>query len=387
MPSYAPVKTRLTAPAALLAALVTANPCYGQPFHTGGGGLFIGYGGKSLIWGIEAYATRSSDGGACSQTSRWSFGPTARWTLHGLSRPSFTLSAFAGRDLLRPVFAPIGEVGLTVAFPDGINADAVLSPHTGISLEMVVLQVFTHQEWLLQEYQVGGGARFIPAMGLPNLCVMGRPQRNAEGERLGAMHPTERGPFNGEKESAFRKAAAEEYASVPAFLQLARELSAHAAPRELVQRALVAALDELRHTALCAGALTHLTGRTAALNVPQASVRPPLLGRSGLLRLAAESWLDGCLGEGLAAALARHEQQSETDPVLRGVHAIIARDEHLHAELAWDILEFCLEREPETRNLLSSLADVRIDPKDVRHAAMVEHSQAAAARRLLELCG
>ncbi len=53
-----------------------------------------------------------------------------------------------------------------------------------------------------------------------------------------------------------------------------------------------------------------------------------------LLRLAVESWEDGCLGEGLAAERARRSRGP--------VNARIARDEQRHADLAWSVLAWAL---------------------------------------------
>jgi hypothetical protein len=346
--------------------------------------MFIGYGGQSLIWGLESYATRSVEQGMCSSEPRWGFGPLVRMTLHGASRPSFTIAGHGGRDLIRPILAVGGEAGLTLAFRDGIKGEPTVSPHTGVSIEMLVFQTFSHQEWLLPEYLVGGGVRYVPTIGTPGMCAIGRPQRSAEGERIQAEWDPE--PMD-HKINAFRKAAAEEYASVPAFLQLARELEANGAPITLVQRALTAACDELRHTALCVRALEHLLGQAVELDVPVVATRAAAGGQAGLFRLALESWLDGCLGEGLAATLARADEQRECDPVLKRIHRIIARDEQRHAELGWDILQYCLAREHSIRpSLLSMTLNTHQQPEDGAEVALAKHHHQQSRQRLQALC-
>jgi hypothetical protein len=70
--------------------------------------------------------------------------------------------------------------------------------------------------------------------------------------------------------------------------------------------------------------------------------RPQLEASAGLVRLAVESWVDGCLGEGVAAAAAREEAKLATDATLRAAQTTIATDEAQHAELAWDVLEWAL---------------------------------------------
>ncbi|AFE06673.1 hypothetical protein COCOR_05957 [Corallococcus coralloides DSM 2259] len=61
-------------------------------------------------------------------------------------------------------------------------------------------------------------------------------------------------------------------------------------------------------------------------------------------RLVRGSLLDGCLGEGLAASVAAEASRRASDPVIRETLAVIAEDEGRHAELAWDVIAFALER-------------------------------------------
>jgi hypothetical protein len=60
--------------------------------------------------------------------------------------------------------------------------------------------------------------------------------------------------------------------------------------------------------------------------------------------LAVESLLDGCLGEAIAADLARAAAARTADPVIGESLRMIAHDEAVHAELAWAVVEFCVER-------------------------------------------
>jgi len=73
------------------------------------------------------------------------------------------------------------------------------------------------------------------------------------------------------------------------------------------------------------------------------SARPLLAGQAALVRLAIESWVDGCLGEGAAAACAAQEATSTTRPDIRSTQQRIAQDEARHAELAWDVLQWSLQ--------------------------------------------
>jgi hypothetical protein len=137
-----------------------------------------------------------------------------------------------------------------------------------------------------------------------------------------------------------------EHASVAAFAQLSLHLAALGAPAELVERTHRAALDEIRHARRCfalAGAFAGTpvgAGPIAALAQPAAADRAPI----DLVRLAVGSLVDGALAEGIAADVARRAGDAARDPVVRLTFAMIAADEETHAELAWSILAWCVDR-------------------------------------------
>ncbi len=382
-------------PSALLAALTQANPSAAQPFDSAGGGLFVGVSQGGVIWGFEGFGTINDDSG-CSSSERRGYGPLARFTLRGLSRPSFTAAGFGVIEKERAFLAFGAEAGLLLAFPQGLENDAALSLHTGLNSEISIAHLFTWQEWMLSEFSVGGGVRIFPSVGPPGFCEVGRPQRDRSGKRV--LNPAAPRPLPSNSAEALARDWADnarmEYASVPAFLQLAAELREVRAPAALVLRAERAAQDELQHTGLCAELAEHYTGAPHDVAIPQIANRPPLAGAPGLRRLAIESWLDGCLGEGLAAALSRDESLSHPELRVRGAQRRIAKDEHRHAELAWDILSWCLEQaEPAARadiaSALSDAMDARLLPaptwtSDPTRRAVVASVQRDLARRRLE---
>lgn len=135
-----------------------------------------------------------------------------------------------------------------------------------------------------------------------------------------------------------------EAASVPAFLCLAAELLHARAPLALVDRALDAAADEIRHARACAELASSLAGTRVVPTAPAPPKRARLRGNAALTRLAAESWLDGCLNEGAAAARAARAARSARVPRASALQTRIAVDEARHAELGWDVLAFALSR-------------------------------------------
>lgn len=201
------------------------------------------------------------------------------------------------------------------------------------------------------EGQVGMGVRFPGVFGdSGSTCVIGRPLRVDGQPQLAAYTagrslPAARNlaPETSRALGAsWLEAARAESASVPAFLALARDLRGIGAPPALGRRAVLAARDEVRHAHLC----EDLASRAAAVSF--ATVRPPTPHARReehtalLTRLALESWHDGCLGEGTAAARARLGFRRCKDPRARHALGHIARDEQRHAELAWSVLEYAV---------------------------------------------
>lgn len=131
------------------------------------------------------------------------------------------------------------------------------------------------------------------------------------------------------------------------FGELALRLIAVGAPVELVEACHRAALDEIRH-ARQADALAdrHRAGFGAI---------PALLGRriggwnrsrrAQLRGIAVESFRDGWLNEGAAAALLRHRAESAPSD-RREILLAMAADEQGHAELAREIVLWCFDEDP-----------------------------------------
>lgn len=153
--------------------------------------------------------------------------------------------------------------------------------------------------------------------------------------------------------------AALEHASVAAFSQLSLSLLACAAPPELVAEAHRAALDEIRHTELCY-ALASRYRRAAVgpgpLAVPSAPARD-------VVALAVETFVDGCVGETVAAVIAARSAAGCEIGAVRAALEVIAEDEERHAELAWRILRWAAPFPGVREALASELAALRSEPR------------------------
>lgn len=317
-----------------------------------GGGLYVGYsfgsGPSGLELGLEAFGTHRFDYKLCSSEKRSGVGGAVQVGLIDFRDVRMTLAARAGGETTRWAAAYSGELGATYR----VGEHQGFGIHTGFLAETVLFYGAFRYQWLLNDASAGGGVRFPGTYGLPATCVEGRPLRTATGiARLGPAHSTlvePRAVQGGERipelGRAWERSAQMECASVPAFHQLAADLLAAGAPLSLVERALDAADDEIRHALLCARLASRHLGRVIRPALPAAEPRPSLPGIDGLVRLATESWLDGCLGEGAAAAHAARAAAIATDADARSANGTIARDEARHAELAWAVLDFAIRR-------------------------------------------
>lgn len=207
----------------------------------------------------------------------------------------------------------------------------------------------------------GVGVR-IPALVHRAVCVLGRPLRRGDGRApvaggrtaalTGCPRPVAeasaaRAALRQQAGQVWLRRACTEWASAPAFRELAEQLDAVGAPGALSARARDAAADELRHAVLSAdlsGVLVDAFG--VELDPPLDTTRGVTNGREALARLAVESWQDGCLGEGAAAALAGREAEVAAPGIVARVQRSIAADEATHAELAWDVIEWLLRADP-----------------------------------------
>ena len=132
------------------------------------------------------------------------------------------------------------------------------------------------------------------------------------------------------------------------FAELSLQLMALGAPAELVLRCHRAGLDEIAHATTLArlsgggepqfGAIPHLLGRR---------IGGPVRGRRRhLARVAVESYRDGWLNEGAAAADMEQRARSADTSDERRVYEQIAADERRHAELGRDVVLWCFDQEP-----------------------------------------
>ena len=118
-----------------------------------------------------------------------------------------------------------------------------------------------------------------------------------------------------------------EAASVLAFERLACELNAHGAPLELVDEAINARGDEVRHALVMSQLARSYSGEPMRASVANLSLRP-------LADIALENVVEGCVRETYGALIAGYQAEHAHDAMLRAAMAEIAQDEARHAGLS-----------------------------------------------------
>lgn len=273
----------------------------------------------------------------------------------------FALGVHGGGELVDYVYAVDGELGWTyrTSYDDehpgghGVHLGLANLIRPGVELGLRgTIPWFGNKS--KPELSIGLTGRLPGTFGMPTgQCIEGRPLRVGDGHATADIVACGPAPCDAEMDrlnAATRRALAEawlfeartECASIPAFLALARDLRAAGAPASLVQRALAAARDEANHTSLCLAPASACSGVELTAVVPEMPRANDRDRAAALRRLAVESWQDGLLGEGAAAARARRKLARAVDPRARRAQATIARDEQRHAELGRDVAAWCV---------------------------------------------
>lgn len=336
--------------AASAGALATAwaSPAVADTFDDAGGdvGFYLsavfGDGDVRLGWGLQARAFLSEQYSfSCGDDPAPFVGATTRLGFVGWSQPRLSVAAIGGA-FVGNVLSGSGEVGLGYRWGANGGLQTVLGLELGALIGNLRAVVDPGHGELALDLGLRAGTRLTQA------CVIeGRPLREVDGLADGPV-VFANGETRNEATALWCERARTEWASVPAFIELSEQLEVLGAPATLIDRANAAAAEEIRHAVLAGGVASTLGAGVVAIDRTKHTPRAPLVGRDGLVRVAVESWTDGCLGEGLAASIAALESKLvEAPDELRSVRARIADDEARHASLAWDVIRWALDEDPE----------------------------------------
>ncbi len=148
-----------------------------------------------------------------------------------------------------------------------------------------------------------------------------------------------------------------EHASVAAFARFALQLLALGAPRTLLEGATAAMADETRHAELCFGLASAYAGTPVG---PGPLPVDGALERIDLEQTVRDAFLEGCLGETLAALEAAEALELARDPAARSALERIIADESRHAALAWRFVAWALAERPALTTLVRHLHEAQV---------------------------
>jgi|JI10StandDraft_1071094.scaffolds.fasta_scaffold251074_2 hypothetical protein len=343
-----------------------------------GGGLYVSFvfGERAALGvGVEGFATHLLQGSTdyCSNDLRVGVGGVLQAGLVNFEAPRLSLSMLGGVESGESPAGVSAELGLTYRF--GERAGPGL--HLGLVPHYLVANAFVRTELGLGETSVGVGGRSSTVFGdVGGGCaIAGRPIRTD----TGVLVAVPASPDTRTAEAWSRDAAAELHA-VFAFAELAEQLIVAEAPEALIARALVAGREELGHARACQAMAERLAPGTPPPTPPSHVVRSPLRGKDARVRLATESWLDGCLGEGVASAWAQAAARASTSAEARVAQQRIADEEARHAALAWDVMAWAARGDDDVRHALWSLRDVEKAAGDEDEAATAAHREGRLTR-------
>ncbi len=361
---------------ALLARLLRAtgagslSACLAGTMGTGCGGAVSGSGSATST--SSGNATSTSSGSATSTTSRSATtagssgqsGTSSTFSSSATSTSSTgsTTAVSSGHNSTSSTFSsgapacgpvqvcyPAGDGGVCATPASLIGTTAYDTACPGKEGECPTIDMV-----LSGPFVDGGTACCYFVEGMPMPCYVGRTFYLDEGAVKAELRPGRTWRAGPRADASLLPAATRralgqawardglfEHASVASFSRFSMELLALGAPAELVRDTHAACVDEVRHAELClALASAYLGHDVEPSGLPFAA---PVVVGADLAAIAAESALEGCVGETVAAVQAYESLLRATDPAVREVLAVTVEDETRHAELAWRFLAWALD--------------------------------------------
>jgi hypothetical protein len=130
-----------------------------------------------------------------------------------------------------------------------------------------------------------------------------------------------------------------EHASIAAFARFTLELLSLGAPATLVESSHRALGDETEHARLAFALASAYRGKS--IGPGPLNIRGTLDAMHAL-EIVRCAFVEGCIGETIAAAEAAEALEHATDPAVRDVLTRIVGDERRHSELAWRFVAWAL---------------------------------------------
>jgi hypothetical protein len=177
-------------------------------------------------------------------------------------------------------------------------------------------------------FLVGGAARLAPAIARDDW-------RDCATPNVREMPPALRERLT----EHWMRTAQMEHASIAAFARFVLQLVSFGASSDLVAGAQRAMAEETTHARLAFGLASAYAGRDLG---PGPIAIDGCLDGTDVRAFVATTFVEGCIGETVAALEAREALEHARDPVVRDILETIAHDEARHAELAWRTVAWAL---------------------------------------------
>merc|ERR1712136_544622 len=177
--------------------------------------------------------------------------------------------------------------------------------------------------------------------------------------------------FNQEIALTFSNQGEGEHASVASFARHTLQLMSMGAPANLLIGSQQAALDEIRHAKMCYGIAKSFLG---------AKIQPNTLNIDGSVKTMRKSEIiqsvitEGCIGETVAAVRAQLSSHYAKEQKVKDILEEIAADETNHSQLAWNTVQWAINRFPELRVIAEETFKAQLDrPIDMANGLPIDY--------------
>ena len=139
-----------------------------------------------------------------------------------------------------------------------------------------------------------------------------------------------------------------EHASIASFQKFTLDLMKFGAPPHLLDKAQQATRDEIAHAQMAFSIATDLLQEN--LHPHRLDYTPKLC--ESIKEFARSTLQEGAIGETIAVLIASEQLRVSKDHSVREFLQQVVEDEAKHAELAWETIRWCLEKDPSVREVL-----------------------------------
>ena len=179
----------------------------------------------------------------------------------------------------------------------------------------------------------------------------------------------------------WQRRVAAEYRSAALTAQLAHLIIQVGLPHEFVDRAQRVVRDELDHAELSQEAMEYYGGTKPPV-LRAERLRHPVHPQGPVATLLDLVLANFCIGETLAVPLFQAMWRGVSDDVAKRVVQRVLKDEVIHRQLGWDLLDELLARDPGgVRTFAASALDTHLSAVERAYAAQPGHTSISSAAK------